>query len=100
MESLPVVKREPAAQPLPKIGTIVKRPEVDTVILQRPPSSFDEDVVLGTTSVVHTDGNAQVRLSERGCGYLSFGPIGNYFKSLKLGIVIIPSKIDRFLSPD
>ena len=60
MESLLVVKREPAAKPLPKIGTVVKRAEVDIVVLQRPPQSFDKDVVLGTASAVHTDGNAMV----------------------------------------
>ena len=55
MRTLLVVKAEPAFQSVSQLDTVVERPEVKVLILERPPQSLDENVVLDPTAAIQAD---------------------------------------------
>jgi len=60
VESLGIVKNKVGADPLPRIPYGVVVVDIDVLILQRAPESLDEDIVEGSPSAVHADGNGFV----------------------------------------
>jgi len=52
-----IVKRllKPLSEALSQLGAIVKRPKVKILILQRPPKTLNENIILDTATTVHAD---------------------------------------------
>jgi hypothetical protein len=55
MGPLSVVKPKPLLQTAAQLGAIVKRPKVKILVLECPPKTFNENIVLDTASAVHAD---------------------------------------------
>ena len=55
MGAFPVVEPEPLLQTRPQLGAVVKGPQIEVLILERPPQPLDKDVVLDPASAVHAD---------------------------------------------
>ena len=53
-----IIKIEPIAEAVPKLGPAAKRVKVDVVVLERPPQPLYENIVLTPASAIHADGNA------------------------------------------
>ena len=50
-----VIKEEPIPKSPPQLLAIVQRVKVEILILQCPPKSFNENVILDSASAVHAD---------------------------------------------
>ena len=60
MSALFVVKANPAAQAVAKLGTTAERMQVKVVMFDGPPQTLNEDVVLTSAAAVHADADALV----------------------------------------
>jgi len=63
---------EPFSEALAQAGAVGERPEIEIMILERPPQSLDEDIVLDASSAVHADGDVMIleQVREGGAGEL------------------------------
>ena len=50
-----VEKAQPLDESFAKLSSRVERIQVEVVVLDRPPQTFDEDVVLASAAAVHAD---------------------------------------------
>ena len=55
MRALIVIKVKPLLQSFSQLGAVVKRPQIKILILERPPQSLDENIVLDSAAAVHAD---------------------------------------------
>ena len=60
VRSLLVVKPKPVPESFPKFGSVVEGSQVKVMILECPPQSLDEDVVLDASPTVHADLDSMV----------------------------------------
>jgi hypothetical protein len=58
VKAILIIKIEPIAEAVPKLGPSAKRVKVDVVVLECPPQSLYENIVLTPASAIHADGNA------------------------------------------
>ena len=72
MTSLHVVVADPLAQPVAQLRSAFKSVQVQIMVFDRPPQSFNEYVVLASATAIHADGNPVVleRLGEIVAGKL------------------------------
>jgi hypothetical protein len=57
MKAISVIKVEPVAETVPKIGSAAKRVKVNVVVLKRPPQPLYENIVLSASSSIHAHGD-------------------------------------------
>jgi len=55
MRTLSTIELKPLSEALSQLGAIVKRPKVKILILQRPPKTLNENIILDTATTVHAD---------------------------------------------
>ena len=55
MGTLSIIEHEPLSKTLPQLGTVVERPNEMILILQRPPKTFNENIVMDTVTTVQPD---------------------------------------------
>jgi len=73
MGSLLVVMLNPVTQSLAQFGAIVKGPQVNILILKRPPQPLNENIILDSATAIHADGYVVLfqKVSEDSTGELS-----------------------------
>ena len=52
-----IVKAEPLVEPVAQLRTIVKGMQIKIMVFNRPPQTFNENIVLNTAPAVHADFN-------------------------------------------
>ena len=57
MGAFPVIVIKPLTESLTELGSVTKRPKVKVLILDRPPKTLDEDIILDSAATVHADGH-------------------------------------------
>ena len=55
MGTLSIIELKPLFKALSQLGAIVKRPKVKILVLERPPKTFNENIILDTPTTVHAD---------------------------------------------
>lgn len=58
MEAFTIVKAEPPTETGPQLGSFVKGPEVEVMVLEHPPQPLNENIVLDSSATVHADSYA------------------------------------------
>jgi len=58
MKAISIIKVEPAAETVPKLGSAAKRVKVKEGVLKRPPQPLYENIVLTPSSSIHAHGDA------------------------------------------
>jgi hypothetical protein len=56
METFSVIVLKPLTEPLPKLGSVAKRPQVKILMFERPPKPLNENIILNSAAAVHADG--------------------------------------------
>src|SRR5210317_836441 len=75
MGTLSIIELKPLSKALSQLGAIVKRPKIKILILQRPPKTLNENVILDTATTVHANLN-MMRLEHIGkCGGSKLSPL-------------------------
>jgi hypothetical protein len=60
VEAFMIVEVEPYLKTRPELRSVGKGPQVEVMVFERPPESFDENIVLHSSAAVHTDGDVVV----------------------------------------